>query len=216
MIMRAESVDEVMTMAPWAARLGCILFCFASFSAAAMDHSSPPAPPSLSTLGPGETSEDPPVAANPSFFELRAGALFGIDGPKGDKEGTPDVNLELLYGPIGGEYQNGFLNHLLRPRLHLGGTINTGGNTSELYAGFTWDVFLTQRLFIEGSFGGAVDNGDDTYFGCPVNFHESGSVGFMLSERWDVMATVDHMSNADLCDANRGLTNVGFRIGRRW
>ncbi len=39
---------------------------------------------------------------------------------------------------------------------------------------------------------------------------------FMLSERWDVMATVDHMSNADLCDANRGLTNVGIRIGRRW
>ena len=138
------------------------------------------------------------------------------EGPKGDKEGTPDVNLELLYGPIGGEYQNGFLNHLLRPRLHLGGTINTDGNTSELYAGFTWDVFLTRRLFIEGSFGGAVDNGDDTDFGCSVNFHESGSVGFMLSERWDVMATVDHMSNADLCDTNRGLTNVGFRIGRRW
>ena len=30
------------------------------------------------------------------------------------------------------------------------------------------------------------------------------------------MATVDHMSNANLCDENRGLTNVGFRIGRRW
>ena len=110
-----------------------------------------------------------------------------------------------------------FIEPACATRLHLGGTINTEGNTSELCpAGFTWDVFLTQRLFIEGSFGGAFDNGDETYSGCSVNFHASGSVGFMLSERWDVMATVDHMSNADLCDANRGLTNVGFRIGRRW
>ena len=79
--------------------------------------------------GPGG---DPPVEANPAFFEFCVGTVFGIDGPKGDKKGTPDVNLELLYGPIGGEYQNGFLNHFLRPRLLLGGTINTEGNTSEL------------------------------------------------------------------------------------
>ena len=105
-----------------------------------------------------------------SIFEFRAGAFFGIDGPHGDKEGTPDVNLELLYGPIGGEYRKPFLNQLLRPRLHFGGTINTEGNTNELYAGFTWDVFLTRRLFVEGSFGGALHDGDDTYFGCRANF----------------------------------------------
>jgi lipid A 3-O-deacylase len=216
--LRVKFFNEVTTMGPWATRLGCtiVVLCCASISAAAMGVSSLPAPRGLSALAPGVTGEDPLIGANPAFVEFRAGALFGIDGPNGDKEGTPDVNLELLYGPIGGEYQNGFLNHFLRPRLHIGGTINTEGNTSELYAGFTWDVFLTQRLFIEGSFGGAVHDGDDTYFGCTANFHESGSVGFMLSERWDVMATVDHMSNANLCDANRGLTNVGFRIGRRW
>ena len=204
-------------MALWATRLGCtfLVLCVASMPAAAMDALSSPTPPSLSTLGPGGTGGDPPVEANPAFFEFCVGTVFGIDGPKGDKKGTPDVNLELLYGPIGGEYQNGFLNHFLRPRLLLGGTINTEGNTSELYAGFAWDIFLTRRLFIEGSFDGAVHNGDDAYFGCSANFRESGSVGFMLSERWDVMATVDHMSNANLCDENRGLTNVGFRIGRR-
>jgi lipid A 3-O-deacylase len=217
MILRVKFFNDVTIMAPWATGLGCtvLVICFSTMSAA-MDDSSLPAPRGLSTLGPGATGEDPPIAANTAFFEFRAGALFGIDGPHGDKEGTPDVNLELLYGPIGEEYQNGFLNHFLRPRLHIGGTINTEGNTSELYAGFTWDVFLTRRLFIEGSFGGAVHDGDNTDFGCTANFRESGSVGFMLSERWDVMATVDHMSNANLCDANRGLTNVGFRIGRRW
>jgi hypothetical protein len=66
-----------------------------------MDPSYSPTPPSLFTLGPGETFRNLPVEANPAFFEFRAGALFGIDGPKGNKEGTPDVNLELLYGPIG-------------------------------------------------------------------------------------------------------------------
>jgi len=76
----------------------------------------------------------------------------------------------MLYGPIGGEYRKPFLNQLLRPRLHFGGTINTEGNTNELYAGFTWDVFLTRRLFVEGSFGGALHDGDDTYFGCRANF----------------------------------------------
>jgi len=204
-------------MASWAARLGCTVavLCFASVTAAAMDDSSPQELRGAYALAPGFTGEEPLIDASP-FFEFRAGAMFGVDGPGDDKKGTPDVNLELLYGPFGGEYQNGFLNHFLRPRLHFGATINTEGNTSQLYAGFTWDVFLTRRLFIEGSFGGAVHNGDDTFFGCQANFHESGSVGFMLTERWDVMATVDHMSNANLCDANRGLTNVGFRIGRRW
>ncbi|MGB6768538.1 MAG: hypothetical protein WBE50_10675 [Methyloceanibacter sp.] len=121
-------------MALWATRLGCtfLVLCVASMSAAAMDALSSPTPPSLSTLGPGGTGGDPSVEANPAFFEFCVGTVFGIDGPKGDKKGTPDVNLELLYGPIGGEYQNGFLNHFLRPRLLLGGTINTEGNTSEL------------------------------------------------------------------------------------
>ena len=199
-------------MAPWAAGLSCVICLAATPAAAAGDLSQPVL---LGLSGSGAAGADSLDWAN-STFEFRTGALFGIDGPKADKEGTPDVNLELLYNPFGGAYGNGLLNHLLRPRLHLGGTINTEGNTSELYAGFTWDFFLTHRIFVEGSWGGAVHNGDDTYFGCTADFHESGSIGFMLSARWDVMATVDHMSNANLCDSNRGLTNVGFRIGRRW
>ena len=77
-------------------------------------------------------------------------------------------------------------------------------------------LFLTRRLFLEGSAGGALDTGDDHAFGCTANFRESGSVGIMLSERWDMLATVDHMSNANLRDENRGLTLVGIRFGRKW
>jgi hypothetical protein len=32
------------------------------------------------------------------------------------------------------------------------------------------------------------------------------AVGFRLTERWSVMATIEHMSNAGLCIENRGLT----------
>ena len=37
----------------------------------------------------------------------------------------------------------------------------------------------------------------------------------MFGKHWELMATVDHMSNADLCDENRGLTTVGLRLGRK-
>ncbi|WP_081449527.1 acyloxyacyl hydrolase [Rhodomicrobium vannielii] len=30
------------------------------------------------------------------------------------------------------------------------------------------------------------------------------------------MATIDHMSNAGLCDTNRGLTNAGVRLGYKF
>jgi len=92
---------------------------------------------------------------------------------------------------------------------------STDGGTSLVYTGLTWDVFLTQRLFVEGSFGGAIHDGDDHQFGCTVDFRESGSVGLMFGKHWELMATVDHMSNADLCDENRGLTTVGLRLGRK-
>jgi lipid A 3-O-deacylase len=148
--------------------------------------------------------------------ETRIGMLEPIDGPPGDKFGAPNVNVEVLFDRFGPEYQSSVLNHFLRPRLDIGTSISTDGDTSEVYAGLTWDVFLTRRLFLEGSAGGALHNGDNRDFGCTANFRESGSVGVMLSERWDLLATVDHMSDANLCDKNRGLTDVGIRFGRKW
>jgi hypothetical protein len=60
-----------------------------------MDDPSPQALRGAYALAPGFTDEEPPIDASP-FFEFRAGAMFGIDGPHDDKKGTPDVNLELL------------------------------------------------------------------------------------------------------------------------
>jgi lipid A 3-O-deacylase len=98
----------------------------------------------------------------------------------------------------------------------ISAAISTNGGTNLAYAGLTWEVFLTRRLFVEGAFGLSIHDGPDNDFGCSVNFRESGSVGVMLSDRWDIMATVDHMSNANLRDENRGLTTVGLRLGRKF
>jgi lipid A 3-O-deacylase len=155
-------------------------------------------------------------AASARIDETRIGIVEPIDGPPGDKFGAPDINVEVLFGRFGPEYQSSILNYFLRPRLDFGTSISTEGDTSEFYAGLTWDVFLTRRLFLEGSAGGALHNGDNRDFGCTANFRESGSIGVMLSERWDMLATVDHMSDANLCDENRGLTQVGIRFGRKW
>ena len=78
--------------------------------------------------------------------------------------------------------------------------------------------------FVEASFGGAVHNGntqsnlalipvDRSALGCSPLFRESGSVGYRLSQNWSVMATIEHLSNAGICSQNRGLTNVGARLG---
>jgi lipid A 3-O-deacylase len=163
-----------------------------------------------------EVVDLPPGRAFPAIEEFRIGAMEPVDGPGQDKGGSPDINLEFLLGRFGPQYQNALWNHFLRPRLHFGGSLSTNGGTNLAYAGLTWDVFLTRRLFIEATFGGAIHDGPDNVFGGSVTFRESASVGVMLSDRWDVMATVDHMSNANLRDENRGLTMVGLRLGRKF
>jgi hypothetical protein len=110
--------------------------------------------------------------------------------------------------------------NLFIPRLHVGGSLNLDGKTSFGYAGLTWTFDITPAVFIEGSFGGAVHDGEtdpiEPYrdaLGCHALFRESGSIGLRMSPNWSVMATVEHLSNAGLCSNNRGLTNVGVRVG---
>jgi len=48
--------------------------------------------------------------------------------------------------------------------------------------------------------------------GCVWSFHENGSIGYRLTERISLLATIEHYSNASLCDEKRGLTNYCGRI----
>ena len=113
------------------------------------------------------------------------------------------------------------MEHRRITRPHLGGSLNFDARTSFVYAGLTWSVDITPRIFIEGSIGGAAHNGrtdpfsgsfEQAVLGCPHLFRESGSVGVRLSANWSMIATVEHLSDGG-CSGGGGLTNVGARLG---
>lgn len=163
------------------------------------------------------TLAPPARAQTPLFDELRLGIMAHTIEPH-HAEGGADVNIELLFRRPAVSYGNAFADFVLRPRVHVGASINTIGDTSQIYAGLTWDFKLTERLSLEASFGGAwhdgpLNGGAPDLYGCRLNFRESVSLGYALSEAWTVYGTLTHMSNADLCSNNSGLTSAGVRIG---
>ena len=134
------------------------------------------------------------------------------------------VNSEVLFVSPWPQPANPVVDFLLRPRPMLGATVNTEGNTSQVYVGAAWTLPLFNVLFVEGTFGGAYHDGPITSqgpdyrsaYGCRLNFHESASVGVGLGENWRVMATVEHMSNGALCAPNASPTTYGARLGYKF
>ena len=159
-----------------------------------------------------------PVAQPAPFIsEFRLGG-FAHD-PWSPESGSVDVNAEVLFAKpftLSTPLANAFV-----PRPHIGATINTQGDTSVAYAGLSWTFDFTSRVFLEGTLGGALNNGTAgpvtpvgrSAMGCHASFRESASLGFRLTEAISLMGTVEHMSNAGICSDNRGLTNVGMRLG---
>lgn len=163
----------------------------------------------------------PVTPGRPNFFsEVRVGG-FAHD-PGSPERGSVDFNGEILFAkPFAAA--DLFTSYFI-PRPHIGTSLNFGGRTSMIYAGLTWSYDVTSWLFVEGSFGGAIHDGNtqqnralipanESALGCSPLFRESVSVGVRLSTNWSVMGTVEHASNAGLCTYNRGLTNFGARIG---
>ena len=159
----------------------------------------------------------PPVVGVGMISELRGGVL--AHNPAARESGSVDANLEILFVKPFQPADPAMA--FFVPRLHLGTTLNTAGDTSAVYAGFTWTYDFTDRLFAEISVGAGFHNGktgrvvplDRIALGCSPLFRESASLGYRLSANWSVMATVEHMSNAGLCHDNPGITNYGVRVG---
>jgi lipid A 3-O-deacylase len=163
----------------------------------------------------------PASGSSPSFVsEVRLGVL--AHDPDSPEAGSADLNAEILFAKpiaVADPLWNSFV-----PRPHLGTTLGFDGRTSFAYAGLTWSVDIWRGTFVEASFGGAVNNGatgtlvpeDRNAMGCNISFRESGSLGYRLTESLSLMATIEHYSNAGLCEHNRGLTNFGVRLGYRF
>jgi hypothetical protein len=159
----------------------------------------------------------PSLARDVWISEIRGGAY--LHDPTSPENGSVDLNLEVL--SVKPFLPADPVLALLVPRFHLGGSLNTAGKTSHVYGGLTWTFDITSKLFVEGAFGVAFHNGDTGRYvpvghaalGCTPLLREAGSLGYRLDANWTVMATVEHMSNAGLCNANRGLTNYGLKLG---
>ena len=157
-------------------------------------------------------------ASRPGLLsEFRLGA--SAQDPWGPESNSANLTGEILFAkPF--TAADLFTSYFI-PRPHIGGSVNFSGETSFAYAGLTWTVDITPRIFVEGTFGGAIHNGETgklvpvgrAALGCSPLFRESGSIGVRLSANWSLLATVEHLSNAGLCDQNRGLTNIGARVG---
>jgi hypothetical protein len=150
--------------------------------------------------------------------ELRLGGSYhSIEG--WPNEHGVDVTTEALFGRQAPVAPRSLMDFFFKPRWHVGASLNTFGDTSQLYTGLTWDVYLNKTLFLEGAFGAAIHDGPlheqhRAAYGCRANFRESAGVGLRLSEHWRILAEIDHMSQAQLCaDRNSGLTNIGVKIG---
>jgi lipid A 3-O-deacylase len=149
-------------------------------------------------------------------FGLSAQDPWGREGADGSANLTGEILFDKPFTA-----SDLFTSYFI-PRPHIGGSLNFDDRTSFAYAGLSWTIDVTPNIFVEGSFGGAIHNGGDSSHplsdrqsvSCSPLFRESGSVGVRLSANWSVMATIEHLSDGGTCsDENRGLTNVGARVG---
>lgn len=166
----------------------------------------------------------PALAQDFGISEIRGGIFaHSVDEPGTffdimNAERVQNLNVELLFDtPTLTEWVT-----LGELRPHIGATINTGGLESMVYAGASWTVpIFSSPVFVEVAFGGAVHTGNNLgptpmparSLGCSLLFHEAASLGVQLTENASIMATIEHASNANLCLDNRGLTNMGIRLG---
>lgn len=132
-----------------------------------------------------------------------------------DREQGIDINGEVMF------LSPDFLEILYAPRPHMGLMINSHGDTSSAYAGFTWDGKWESGIFLEGFLGMAVHNGklrngnpDRIEFGSRALFRLGSEIGWRWDETHGVSLIWDHMSNAGLLSSkNQGIDNIGIRYG---
>lgn len=155
----------------------------------------------------------------PSTLEIKGGVLAhdvpdlwsGFQLEKG-----VDINVEALFGaglPI--------LGGSLRPA--IGGSFNTSGYTSKVYADARWEIDLGPRVYFGLGLGAALHNGnldptdpDRKALGSRVLFHIPFELGLRLDERQSISIYFEHTSNAWLAAHNEGLDSIGIRYGYKF
>lgn len=153
--------------------------------------------------------------------EVKAGVGYHdppVFGPRKERKGV-DINGEVLFT------SPGFLHALWAPRPHLGLQVNTVGDTSQAYAGLTWQYDFQSGPFVAGSLGFAIHDGkldtdasDRKSLGGRVLFRESIELGYRFGEgqRHALSLMLAHVSNAGIYERNEGMDTIAARYGIRF
>lgn len=160
------------------------------------------------------------MASEYGITKLRVGIFAHNKGLVASRvEHGTDANGEVVTEPV---------DWLFNAEPTYGLMLNGIGNTSYLYAGYSWelDVFEDEAdtgLFVIPFFGLTVHNGKREPeskrrgLGCRVLFREAIEVGWRFSERWALSILTDHLSHGGFCeDRNQGLDNTGIRFHWRY
>lgn len=160
----------------------------------------------------------------PLLQAVRAGILRHDAAFFGNREEEGfDINAEVQFRPFR------FMIPIGAPRPIVGMSINTSGDTNQIYAGFSWqweDVII-ENLFMGFSLGFSLHDGALTRFdpedadqgkefGLRLLFRESVEIGYRITPQHSVSLMLDHISNANIADANEGLDGLGIRYGYRF
>lgn len=156
---------------------------------------------------------------NADMIEARIGAAFYDTGPLTNFEFQDFVlNGELLLP------SPGFLSAVGSPRPYVGFDVTTADNPINFfYAGLNWDYNLTDRFYLSGSLGGAVNTADNLTnspntrsLGTRGTFHLGGAVGYDFTPRLTGQLYWNHFSNGYLSRPNDGHDSLGLRFGARF
>lgn len=155
----------------------------------------------------------------PWLYEIRGGVLaHDVDGLwSGErKESGVDFNGELVF-------DRGLRGRFGALRPNLGASVNSRGDTSQVYAGLLWRLGGESRVFLELGLGAAVHNGeretddpDKKELGSRVLFRIPIEIGFALTQRSRLSLLFTHVSNAYLADENEGMDRLGLRYSFRF
>jgi lipid A 3-O-deacylase len=150
--------------------------------------------------------------------ELCLGVMAHDVGAFGrQEEDGVNANVEFLF--VSPE----LLSAIWSPRPHAGFSVNSSNGTNQAYLGLTWTWEFFEKMYVEGSLGGAYHDGanETTVIGqkslrCKVLFCESAALGYRVTEKHSLSVMLDHISNAKLCTSNEGLDTLGVRYGYRF
>ena len=172
---------------------------------------SPPLPAGVSSYAPANEAPLP-------SWEARLG--IAAANPGGRESGLLNFSGEIVT-PRAITLSNRIASTLV-PRFHLGSSANFNG-TRYAYAGATWTVDLSKAVFVEASLGAAINDGktgaivpeNRLNLGCNSGSREAAALGVRLSDRWSLVATLEHFSTVGCSDRDKphGPANFGAKLG---